>query len=300
MAERSAFVIGATGYIGGHLARRLCAAGWRVVGFARSQAGATLLAGFGIEPMLGQIEDISALARQARAADVTIFAPQLDPELEQATVTALLEGLHGSGRTIVFTSGTGVLGQRTGGTWHEDAYAEDDDIPFSRLTQRRIEVERAVRAAAGQGMRTLVLRPSAVWGHGFHSVAERLLSSFVKTGSVCYIADGTNCYSTVHIDDLVDLYLLAIEGGTSGALYHAVSGEMNNRCIAELLALRLHCFTRSIDMDEAIEIWGKFSTLIVLSVSSRTRCPRSRNELGWRPVRLDVVDALLSGALQPG
>jgi nucleoside-diphosphate-sugar epimerase len=294
------FVIGATGYIGGKVARRFREQGHKVIGFARSEAGVEKLRGWGVEPAQGTIDDIAPLVAQAQAADVTIFAPQVTPDEEYQAVAALLDGLHGTGKTFVFTSGTGVLGQRTAGLWDENSYAEDDDIPFSRLVTRRVETERLVRASAAHGVRGIVLRPAAVWGDGFHSIAERLLSSYVKTGSVCYIGEGTNCYSGVHIDDLVDLYALAVEKGVAGALYHAASGEVNNRCIAELLAIRLNCATRSVSMDEAIEIWGKFSTLIVLSVSSRTRAPRSRSELGWEPTRHDVVGAILYGPLNPG
>jgi nucleoside-diphosphate-sugar epimerase len=294
------FIIGATGYIGGKLARRLLAEGHGVTGFARNETGVEKLRGGGVNPLPGDIEDINPLVAEAQAADVTIFAPQVTPDQEYAAVAALVGGLHGTCKTFVFTSGTGVLGQRTAGLWDENSYAEDDDIPFSRLVTRRVETERLVRASAEHGVRGIVLRPAAVWGDGFHSIAERLLSSYVKTGSVCYIGEGTNCYSGVHIDDLVDLYALAVEKGVAGALYHAASGEVNNRCIAELLAIRLNCATRSVSMDEAIEIWGKFSTLIVLSVSSRTRAPRSRSELGWEPTRHDVVGAILHGPLNPG
>jgi nucleoside-diphosphate-sugar epimerase len=267
---------------------------------ARNEAGVEKLHGMGITPLLAEIGDLPRLAAQAQAADVTIFAPQVSADEEYAAVAAMIEGLHGSGKTFIFTSGTGVLGKRTGGVWDENTWAEDDEIPFSKLLSRRIETEDLVRAAARQGMRGMVVRPSAVWGDGSHSIAERMLSSYVATGAVCYIGDGTNCYSGVNIDDLADLYVLAVAKGSAGALYHAVSGEVDNRCIAELLATRLNCETRSVSMDEAIEIWGKFSTLIVLSVSSRTRAPRSRNELGWNPTRHDVVGALLRGPLSPG
>jgi nucleoside-diphosphate-sugar epimerase len=294
------FIIGATGHIGGKVAQRALAAGHQVTGFARNEAGVEKLRGQGIAPLLGAIDDLPPLVAQAKAADVTIFAPQVTPDEEHAAVSAIVEGLRGTGKTFIFTSGTGVLGQRTGGIWDENAWAEDDDIPFSKLVVRRVETERLVQASAATGVRGLVLRPAAVWGDGYHSIAERLLSSYVKTGAVCYIGEGTNCYSAVNIDDLVDLYMLAMEKGVAGALYHAASGEVNNRCIAELLAIRLNCETRSVSMDEAIEIWGKFSTLIVLSVSSRTRAPRSRRELGWSPSRHDVVGAILHGPLNPG
>jgi hypothetical protein len=47
--------------------------------------------------------------------------------------------------------------------------------------------------------------------------------------------------------------------------------------------------TRSITMDEAIELWGKFATLVVMGCSSRSRSPRTRFEFGWQPVHTDIL-----------
>jgi nucleoside-diphosphate-sugar epimerase len=127
-----------------------------------------------------------------------------------------------------------------------------------------------------------------------------MLASYEKTGAVCYIGEGLNCYTTVHVDDLADLYLAAAERGAAGALYHAASGEVPNRAIAELLAKRLGCETRSVTMDEAMEIWDKFAVLIVLAASSRSRSPRSREELGWVPTRTDIIGEFLTGELVVG
>jgi hypothetical protein len=37
--------------------------------------------------------------------------------------------------------------------------------------------------------------------------------------------------------------------------------------------------------------------LVVLGACSRTRSPRSRDELGWSPTRLDIFAQILRGAL---
>jgi hypothetical protein len=48
--------------------------------------------------------------------------------------------------------------------------------------------------------------------------------------------------------------------------------------------------TRSIGFAEAEELFGKFVALIIFSMCSRIRCPRTREELGWKPSaeRLDI------------
>jgi nucleoside-diphosphate-sugar epimerase len=292
------FIVGATGYIGSHVARQLLAAGHGVTGFARNERGRAGLEQLGAAVHLGDIDDIGNIARAALAADVTIFSAQL-PSLEQeyATVDALLRAYVGTGKTFIFTSGSGVLGQRTDGDWSEDTFAEDDPFVPSKYIVRRRDTELMVRDAARTGIRTMVIRPPMVWGAGYYGAVDRILASIERTGKACYIGRGLNLYTNVHVEDLATLYALAIERGVAGALYHASSGELNYRTIAELVARQQGVETRSVPPQEAVEIWDKFTMLIVLGVCSRTRSPRSRNELGWSPTRVDVFDQISSGAL---
>jgi nucleoside-diphosphate-sugar epimerase len=288
-------VVGATGYIGSNCARHLAAVGHEVTGFARSEAGASRIRAAGHASFVGDIDDSVHLIERCRTADVTVFAPQLPVDQEAAVVSQLLDGLASTGRCFVFTSGTGVVGQRTAGAWSEDTFTEFDPFVPPRSIARRAETEALVLEAKSRGLRSIVVRPPMVWGAGQFAATELIYESVRKTGSACYVGAGLNLYSNVHIKDLIELYRLVIEKGSAGSLYHAVSGELCYRVIAELVARRVRCGTRSVSMNEAIEIWGKFATLIVLGVSSRTRCPRARAELGWLPSHVNLIDSILSG-----
>jgi hypothetical protein len=131
-------VIGATGFFGGAVARHLARRGRRVTGMARTPAAAELLRGQGLVPLLGNLDDgrepvLTAAAR----ADAVVFAAQPDPHDEEGMVAQLLDALAGTGTTFLFTSGSGVLLQRTGGAWSEDCYSEDDPFPVEPLAARR-------------------------------------------------------------------------------------------------------------------------------------------------------------------
>ncbi len=284
------FVLGATGFIGGAVAARLKAAGHQVSGLARTEAGAQALSAVGVTPVLGELENGLAATVEAGAAfDTMIFAPQLLLEPEHQAVTALLDSLAGSGKTFIFTSGTGVLSQRTEGAWSADSFSEFDEFVPARTLVRRVETEALVRAASGRGVRGMVIRPPLVWGPGDHGHIASIYRSVAATGSACYVGPGLNCYSNVHIDDLSHLFERVVEKGQAGAVYHAVAGEVPNRWIAECVARDLGCEARSVSLTEGFEIWGRFGTLIVMSASSRTRSPRSRDELGWKPRHLDML-----------
>lgn len=283
-------VLGATGFIGGRVARRLVESGHDVTGLARSVDAAARLGFHGIRPLVGDLE--STLEEVLDAADRTeaiVFAPQLLLEPEHRVVSVLLDRIAGTDKTFIFTSGTGVLSQRTFGDWSDDTFAETDAFRPAKILARRVDTENLVKAAVGRSIRGIVVRPPLVWGPGDNGNMAMIYASVAKTGAACYVGRGLNCYSNVHVDDLARLFDLAIEKGEPGAVYHAVAGEIPNRWIAEAVASDLGRATRSLTVEESFEVWGKFVTLVVLGASSRSRSPLARQELGWRPVHLDMM-----------
>lgn len=284
------FVIGATGLIGSHAARCMQANGHELTGLARSTASQERLRSWGIVPVAGDVAEQPILRQAALEADATVFAPALGEE-ETAVVTWLLEQLAGSNKTFIFTSGTGVLAQRTFGDWSEDTFGEDDTFIPLRSLQGRLALENLVRGAGQRSVRGIVMRPPAVWADGRpHSLVTSVAKSAKKTGAACYVGKGLNLYANVHAQDLGRAFNLVLEKGEPGAVYHAVAGEVPNRWIAEMVARVLGCPTRSITMDEAIELWGKFAALVVMGVCSRSRSPKTRS-LGWAPERTDMLAA---------
>lgn len=292
-------IYGANGYLGGRLVRRMLDAGHEVSGFVRSEVAAQTLRQVGAQPVLGDLDDLAGALRPLADADAIIFAAQLLLEPEYNTVQAMLDAIAGSGKSFIFTSGTGVLSERTDGDWSENTFTEYDEIVPSKYIGARQATENLVRDASRRGIRAMVVRPPLIWGHGGCPMIRSLYVSAAKTGAVCYIGRGLNLYSNVHVDDLAELYRLAIDKGVAGALYHCVSGEANFRTLAEGVARTLNLPTRSVNLAEATEFWDKFTALIAFSVCSRSRSPRARQELGWAPSpdRLDIMEETRHPAL---
>ncbi|MEE4454886.1 NAD-dependent epimerase/dehydratase family protein [Novosphingobium resinovorum] len=285
-------VLGATGFVGGAIARHLVESGHRVSGVARSDIKAAHLTDAGIAPIRGDIEgDLPSILAEARAAHAVIYAAQLAPPAEQQAVAGLLETLADSGKTFLFLSGSGVLCQRTGGAWSADSFAEDDAFVPEPLAAARVETEQRMRAAARKGVRAMVVRPPLIWGPGNHGHVSMVYRSVSITGAACYVGEGLATYGNVHIDDIADLFGRALQSGEAGALYHAVAGEIPNRWIAEAVARDLGVSTRSVTMAEATEIWGEFGALI-MSVSSRMCDAASRAALGWSPNHTDMLSEI--------
>lgn len=286
------FIVGATGFVGGGIARHLAAYGKAVTGLARTGDARARLEASGVAAVIGDIEqDIDAVIAATRSHDAIIYAAQVAPPAELKAVSVLLEAFAGSEKTFVFLSGSGVLCQRTEGAWSADSFAEDDAFSPEPLAAMRVETEGLVRAAAGRGLRAMVVRPPVIWGPGDHGHVPMIYQSVAATGAACYVGDGLAAYGHVHIDDIAALFARALEAGAAGALYHGVAGEIPNRWIAETIARDLGCDTRSVTMNEAAEIWGEFGALI-MSVSSRVRDKATRRSLGWSPHHTDMLSEI--------
>ena len=292
------FVIGATGFVGGGIARSLVNSGHRVSGLARTGGAAGHLQAAGIRPVRGDLaHDRTTIAAAATAADTVIYAAQTPPDVEMSAVTALLNVLDRTTATFILTSGSGVLLQRTRGSWSADSFTEDDDFVVEPFAATRLAVEQRVRAAADGGLRTLVIRPGMIWGPGDNSHVAMVYQSVARTGNTCYIGAGLNVYSNVHIDDVAALYSAAIARGRAGSLYHAVAGETPTRWIAESVAADLGVAARSVSPEQATEIWGEFGALIA-GASSRIRAPRTVSDLHWIPEHTDILSMIGNSRLR--
>jgi nucleoside-diphosphate-sugar epimerase len=151
--------------------------------------------------------------------------------VDQQTVDEILKNLQNSNKTFIYTSGTWILGN-TG-----DVLA-DETTPTNPISEAiyRVEVEKRVLAAKNNGIKTIVIRPTIVYGHG-----GGLIGGFLATakmdGYARYVGTGENRISTVHVDDLAKLYFLAAEKAEAGTILHASNDKpIKLREVAELVA----------------------------------------------------------------
>jgi nucleoside-diphosphate-sugar epimerase len=281
------FVTGASGYIGGSVAAALRSAGHTVLGLARSEATVAALRQAGIEPVRSTLDDAEQLARAARAADVTVNAASAD---HRGAVEAMLKALAGTGKTFIHTSGSSIVGTRAGGERRDDIFDEDTVFTPSPARAARVAIDAMVRAASAEGVRSVVIAPSLIYGRGrgLHPDSIQvpwLIALAKKYGVAKHIGSGENRWSNVHIDDLVALYLLAIEKAPAGAFYFAENGENSMREICEAVSRSLGFDgpTQAMTPAEAAAEWGEGAANDTMGSNSRVRAKRARAELGWAP-----------------
>jgi nucleoside-diphosphate-sugar epimerase len=281
------FITGAAGYIGGSIAARLVAQGHTVRGLLRDESKASALLACGIEPVIGSLDDAQVLAREAREADGVINTANADHLPSLQTMIAALEG---SGKPLIHTSGSSVVGDDAHGD-HLSERVFDEDTPFvvAPGKQARHALNGTVLAAAARGVRTVVVCPTLIYGMGVglntHSIQIPFLVEQARAqGVVRVVGKGLNRWSTVHIDDLADLYLLALEKAPAGAFYFAENGEASFAEIGEAIAQRLGLGpVESLPAEEAAALWGPARAYYTYGSNSRVRAARARRELGWAP-----------------
>ena len=210
---------GATGYIGSSVLSRLLAEGHEVTALVRDAAKARTVEEAGAIGLVGDVTDAALVAEAASAADGVVHTAST-PEGDAAFIDAVLGALEGSGKPFV----------HTGGIWSYGAGSDiTEESPLDRpaLTAWRAAGEDRVLGATG--VRGVVVAPALVYGRGGGLI--RLLTDETD-GGVRLIGDGSQHWTTVDVDDLAAVYVLALEKGRAGATYIGASGQ--NPTVREL------------------------------------------------------------------
>jgi nucleoside-diphosphate-sugar epimerase len=149
--------------------------------------------------------------------------------------------------------------------------------------------------AASEGIRSVVICPSIVYGVGLgenpHSVQIPFLAdNAIRHGAVQIVGKGLNRWSNVHIADLAELYLLALNAAPAGSFYFAENGEASFADVAAAISSALGLGrVESLAADVAAKQWGEARAYYTFGSNSRVRAERARRELGWTPTHTSAV-----------
>jgi nucleoside-diphosphate-sugar epimerase len=287
------FVTGAGGFIGGSIAAHLVRHGHQVTGLVRRPEQVDELKQLGIEPVTGSLDDRALLTAQAQAADAVINAADSD---HRGAVEALIAGLEGSNKVLLHTSGSSIVGDASGGQATETVYYEDTLPEPTADKAARVAIDNLVLAAARKGVRSAVLCNTLIYGHGAVPSAKsvqlpRLLAQARKSGVVRHVGPGRNIWSNVHIDDVADVYRLALDKTPAGTFYFIESGEASFLDMTTAMASALGLGApQDWPLDEARKEWGYEMASYGLGSNSRVRGKHARELLGWAPKRTSVIE----------
>jgi nucleoside-diphosphate-sugar epimerase len=285
------FITGANGFIGGAVASILIKQGHTVRGLVRDRAKADIVSAFGIDAVIGSLDDAALLQAEARAADAVVNAANSD---HHGAVEALIAGLAGSGKPLLHSSGSSIVGDEAMGEPSVRIFGEDTPIEPHPDKVARVAIDRLVLDAPG--IRSVVLCNSMIYGNSLGPPAQSvqipaLVRQARSSGVARYIGRGLNRWSNVHIADVAVLYALAIAKAPAATFMYVESGEEAMGEVVRAIAARLGFgAAQAWSAEEAIAAWGRRTAVFSLGSNSRVRGRRATDLLGWAPRYRSVAD----------
>jgi len=315
-------VTGATGFVGSAVARVLAARGHELRLLTRPTSDRRNLAGLDAEIVTGDLTDPDSLARAAAgcryvlhvAADYRFWVPDPDAML-RANVEGALAMVRAAAKAgaerIVHCSSVATLGQVGDGTL-ADEETPTHEADFVGIYKRsKYLAERAVlEFAERDGLPVVVVNPAAPVGpRDIKPTPTGKMIRDAAAGRVpAYIDTGLNI---VHVDDVAEGHVLALEKGRIGQRYVLGGENMLLKDILRLVAEVVHRRPPSIRLPEAV-VWpaalvmeglAKLTGIEPMMTRDHLKMARKKMfyssakaaaELGYqaRPVRLAVEDAV--------
>lgn len=312
---------GGTGYIGGSVLALMIERGYLdrfdVSVLVRRQPMAERLARMGVTPVLGDLDSLDLLAEESAKADVVFNMANCD-HVDSAVYILHVQARRyldtGVRPLLIHTSGAGVLTSASKGTGLPPSEEPEAAIWDDADTARHLAIPPAaphrlvdlkVLAAADEGIvRGVLVVPPTVFGRGVGPLAEhrlsiqipRLIYRALTSGQARFVGQGENVWPNVHVADLADLYLRALDAWLSDAaiwdgfrlLYpvteHFRWGDVAQRIARELNAEQLLPTAQASSGLASGWFWG--SNVQMVSSNGRS--------LGWTP-RHGGTQAMLAG-----
>jgi dihydroflavonol-4-reductase len=235
---------GATGFVGSAVARALAARGHELRLLVRATSDRRNLAGIAGEVMIGDLTDQASLSQAVIgcryvfhvAADYRIWVP--DPaSMRRANVDGTLAVMRAAGTAgverIVYCSSVAALGLTRDGTPANEQTPVDPSMIIGPYKQSKYDAEHGVLEMARRGLPAVIVNPAAPIGPRDikPTPTGRMVMDAANGRMPAYLDTGLN---VVHVDDVAEGHILALERGQVGERY-ILGGE--NLSLREILTM---------------------------------------------------------------
>jgi len=251
-----AVVLGATGFIGGHIAKAAKKVDWRVSGFRRHPDRKGHLSNGSIHWFEGDLMDPISLKEAMQGADYVFHAAAYYPQGKEPKsvsehiqsareeISHVLEAARAANlRRFIYTSSLSTIGTPPPDV---ERLADERDVyqpgtfPDNAYYEVKINMEKAVLEAARDGLPAVIVNPSAVFGPGdVHLTTGQILVAAAK-GKVIVSPPGT--INVIDVRDVASSQIAAARNGKVGQRY--ILGGFNY-AIPEALGLIAHTAGKS-------------------------------------------------------
>jgi dihydroflavonol-4-reductase len=219
-------ITGATGFVGGALARQLREDGHEVVALVRDPTRAAALVDLGVEPLPGDLDDVAALDGLCTGVDGLFHVAgwyrlgQRDPSVGDrvnvvGTRNVLEAALRNGVRRVVYTSTLAVNSDTEEQVVDETYHFTGEHL--SHYDRTKAQAHDIALELAGQGLPVVLVQPGLVYGPGDTAQTGAYIAQVVAGRRPMVPAAGGVCWA--HVDDVARGHVLAMERGEPGRSY---------------------------------------------------------------------------------
>jgi nucleoside-diphosphate-sugar epimerase len=251
-SPKTIFITGATGLVGSHAVEEALKRGHRVRALIRPSSDTRWLDQWGVETVVGDLEDPESLLAGATGADWVFNCAAkvgdwgtLD-EFRRLNVDALRLLLEASLATrierFVHVSSLGVYEGR-------DHHGTDESVPpaatsLDAYTRSKTEAEAVVlEYHRNRGLSSAIVRPGFIYGERDRTVLPKLLLN-LRRGSFVYFGSGLQVLNCIYVKNLVEgIFLAALTPAAAGEVFNLTDGQRVTKSqfvgkVAELAGLK--------------------------------------------------------------
>ena len=308
------FVTGATGFIGGRVARQLLAAGHEVIALVRTPSAAQELVALGVKVHAGDITDKESLRTPMRGVDgvfhIAAWYKIGARDMSQAEAINVggtrnvLEMMKELGIPKGVYNSTLTVFSDTRGQMVDESYQYTGTTFLSEYDRTKWKAHYEVAKPLMQaGLPLMIVLPGLVYGPGDTSIIHQGWVNYLH-GKLPILPSGT-AYCWTHVDDTAHGHLLAMERGKvgesyiiAGPKYSVVEAFTLAEQISGVRAPRLHpapCMMKALAsmiglLDALFPLPEPYSAESIRSsagVSYLGSNEKARRELGYAPRTLE-------------
>jgi nucleoside-diphosphate-sugar epimerase len=220
-------VTGATGFVGGRVARQLIRAGHQVTAVVRDPAKAQDLAALGVALAQGDVTDKESLRAPMTGADGVFHIAgwyKIGVKDKRPGAAINIQGTQNVLEVMqalripkgVYTS-TLAVNSDTGGRRVDEAYHFNGTRHLSEYDRTKAAAHEIAEAFIATGLPLIIVQPGLIYGAGDTSSVRTLLIQYLRRQLPVVPQQTAFCWA--HVDDVARAHILAMEKGRPGQNY---------------------------------------------------------------------------------
>ena len=241
-----AFITGATGFVGSHVARAYAAEGAKLRLLTRSTSNLAGLAGLDAETVVGDLRNPEGLRSALAGCDALVHVAAdyrlwvTDPGAMYAANVGGTRELLKLAREVgvpkvVYTSSVATMGFKTDGTIVDEASPVSEADMIGHYKRSKFLAEQEAIAAAIAGQHVMILNPTTPIGSddAKPTPTGRIVVDFLNKNFPAYVETGLNL---VDVAEVARIHVVALERGTPGERYILGGENLTLKQILDRLA----------------------------------------------------------------